>query len=238
MKEEIENGIRPAAHLRKIVHSNSLASRVLSAVEKERDEKINFYSHLDTSYWGDVGANSAIVLDRRRVILKSAYLNGCDWPHRLLFHELGHAFLDTFYHKTDQRMFRKLFGTYNDYPKEGWGRPAFAAVVGNLMSKPSVTRYGRMHGQESFAEAFSWVVCNIDDSDLNPEVIDQLAFVDWMIECVRHKKRSWGEFNGFSVEIKCAECNKDFRLDGCRQGRDIKNWEIECPHCETEIIGA
>lgn len=57
--------ISPARHLRKIVRSNTVGAIVLKEIEKEIGEKINFYSHKGTSYWGDLEDKPAIVIDSR-----------------------------------------------------------------------------------------------------------------------------------------------------------------------------
>lgn len=236
MSTDDSAGIRPVPQLRKTILSNKNAAMVLKSIETELGEKIHFYTHKDTSYWCEFDEKPAIVIDRRSKSFAQKYLNGGYWPHRLLFHELGHAFLDTFHYKSDKGMFRKLFGKYGGY-SYGTFDSIVDTIAGNLKGTPSVTRYGRTHGQEAFAEAFSFVMAGIDDRDEKPEVVAQLAFVDWMTDCVRHKKRNWGKYKGYCAIVQCAECSKDFSLDGCRISLDIKSWEIECPYCETEIIG-
>jgi hypothetical protein len=97
------------------------------------------------------------------------------WTNHLLFHEFGHAVIEAFRDQFDHAAERKVFGglTSSPYP-EGFLERAMSIGL-NTFSGNSVTLYGHHHPEEAWAESFSFVFGNVDDSDEPEEVIQQLA---------------------------------------------------------------
>jgi len=215
--------------LRAIVLKNHKAKLILLAIEKKAGRKIKFINTNEISTF-DMNAFE-IAVNPNENLLK-VWLNGGTFSNRLLFHELGHAFLDVFIDKIDKNQFRAIFGKYS-----GYNVKKLEVMKAYFSDKEAVSAYGRVHGQEAFAEAFAHVVCNVDDSTYSHKVIRQLAFIDWMIECVTHSKRKWGKYRDYSLDIQCNECGEDFRLSPCRLDRDISNWEFDCPYCGEALAG-
>jgi hypothetical protein len=217
--------------LRQQVLNNRIAKPILLAIEKRLRARIQFERFEGTSEWDPnenvirVGAGSWTEVFR--------LFNGGDWEQRLLFHELGHAFLDTFKTKIDRKAFREIFNG----PPTKYSAEAADVIIGALKGNVSVTRYGRSHPEEAFAEAFSYAVCNVEDSDLDEDQIRQLAYVDWMIECIKKRKSYWGRYRDYSCEIDCEECGDTIVLTPCRLDLDITGWEFDCPHCGEELVG-
>lgn len=217
--------------LRQQVLKNRVAAPVLRAIETELGTKIQFEYFDGTSEW-DPNEN-VIRLGKGSWTDMFRIFNGGDWKQRLLFHELGHAFLDTFKSKVDRASFRRIFNG----PPTNYSADVGDVVMGQLNGNVSVTRYGKSHPEEAFAEAFSYAVCNIEDFDLDDDQIRQLAYVDWMVDCIKRKKARWGKYRDYSCEIDCPECGLTLELTPCRLDLDIKGWEFPCTHCGEDLVG-
>ncbi len=156
------------------------------------------------------------------------------WTNHLLFHEFGHAVIEAFRDQFDHAAERKVFvgRTSSHYPEGFLDR--LASIDSKTYSRKSVTWYGKLHPEEAWAEAFSFVFGNVDDSAEPEEVIQQLAYVDWVIENIVRGKTRWGRFEMPTIPVEC-ECGEVFDLE-CRKSSDTRGWEVDCPDCDDTLI--
>lgn len=217
---------------RQQIMRNSLGAMALRRVEAKLKHRIEFKATDGDSEWDE--DENVISINRRSPGTLLTLLNGGSWRGRIVFHELGHAVISAFWSKMDQGAFRRIYdGIPNHNYPEGV-RARVKALIGGI-GKTAVTRYGKMHADEAWAEAFSHVVCNVEDHELDPEQIEQLAYVDWVLENLESNKRSWGKFKGYTQEVECAECGEDFDVD-CRRDGDMRGWTIDCPECGETLV--
>ena len=157
------------------------------------------------------------------------------WTNHLLFHEFGHAVAEAFRERFDRKAERKHFAGLTTSHYESRTVDRILRNPWKTINRSSVTNYGKTHPEEAWAEAFSFVLANVDDSGEPPEVIAQLAFVDWAIDNIISGRKKWGRFKIPTVEVEC-ECGCTFDLE-CRSNCETKGWEVDCPDCgETLII--
>ena len=215
--------------MRSTVLKNQKAAIVLRAIERRQIKKIEFVQTKGTSEWRP--DENIIAVSREPRFSIAHFFNGRNWPDRLLFHELGHAFLDTFKDKIDRKKFRQIFNG----PPIKYDAGGGAILTGLLKGNVAVTRYGKAHPEEAFAEAFSFVICNVEDIDLDEKQIQQLSYVDWVLGCLRREKRRWGTYRDYFCEVECSECGDVFDLGPCRRNLDVRGWEAKCPNCEETV---
>ncbi len=203
--------------------------KLLTQIEKRLGQRLRFVRGIESEY----DPNEAII----RIGPQSRFRKrGFDyhWTHHLLFHELGHALIDAFRDQFDRAAERRFFGGSTSARYEDNILMRLARRGLRNLSKPSVTLYGRTHAEESWAEAFSFVMANVDDRKESEEVISQLAYVDWVIENVVKERKNWGRFKMPTTPVEC-ECGEVFELE-CRKGRDTRGWEVDCPACDDTLV--
>ena len=217
-------------NFRSELKKNPTAYKLLLAVERKARKKIKFVTGPNefdpnilqisisggATFWGTLGL-------------------GRNWKGRILLHELGHAVIDAYWDDFDQRSFKRIFnGSPGAYYPTGLAR--IKAIANESFSKKtSVTRYGKHHAEEAWAEAFSHVLNNVEDADLDAKQIRQLAYVDWVVEKILRKKTSWGKYTDFEVEVVCPECMETFGFGPCRLDLDIDGWDVDCPYCQEHL---
>ena len=160
------------------------------------------------------------------------------WPNRLLYHELGHAVTDVFYQRFDRRAFGRLFvGPATKRYREGkeWVTKTNFKEKRDMLRRPSVTAYGKLHPDEAWAEAFSFALGNVDDRVEDAAVIRQLAYADWIIENIVSGARSWGSFQMPTSEVDCTHCGCTFDFED-RHDRSSHGWCVECPRCHEDSV--
>jgi hypothetical protein len=157
------------------------------------------------------------------------------WKDRLILHEVGHAVIDTVWSKFDRSEFKRIF-------KGSSKKPYQANVLLNFLHdrssyfRPSLTVYGKCHPEESWAEAFSFALANIEDSSESHKVIEQLAYADYVIRNLIGGKKRWGQFLMPTSTARCPTCLKCSNFYSRGSNSSTENWEIRCQHCSENLM--
>jgi hypothetical protein len=210
---------------------NSLSDKaklILEAVELASGREVTFtYSDGDSEF----DPNTFIIAIGKNGIFSRFF--DYTWENRLIYHELGHAVWEVFHKKFDKRAYSKAFTgeIYEEYPEGLWDSIVKIITDG----REAVTLYGKKSPEEAFAEAFSFCLANVDDSEENPVVIEQLAYIDWVLENIEKRRKIWGKFVMPTVEVRCRHCLSTLDLL-TRNDTVTTGWRIDCPECGKTFL--
>ena len=203
--------------------------KLLAQVEKRLGQRLRFVRGTKSEY----DPNERVIQIGPQSIFRKFGFDS-SWKNHLLFHEFGHAVIDAFLDKFDRSAERRIFGGmttrryYEKFAKQVWNGGT------KILARSSTSLYGKVHPEEAWAEAFSFVMANVDESDETGEVLEQLAYVDWVIENIVKERKTWGRFEMPTVPVEC-ECGEVFDLE-CRKGTSTRGWEVDCPACDDTLV--
>ena len=214
----------------KIVRMHHSAPRIVDALEK-REGRSLLWKHGANVYEPDEFVIS--LSGKPNWVRKWA---DWSWPGQLEFHELGHAVFDVYGSKFDRTRFKQIFG--GSFARK-YTRPWLHLLRDpkGVARRSAASIYAKHHPEEAWAEAFSFALAGINERYESSDVINQLAYADWVIDNIISGRRRWGSFQGSSEEGECWKCHNDFRFDTRRES-DTTGWELECPNskCRATMI--
>ncbi len=201
---------------------NPLALKCVRAIEDMRNQKLIIKS---TNKISEYDPNTfCIKIGKQRGI-------GTTWKDRLLFHEIGHAVIDTTWTNFDKASFKRIFKGLPQNPYQECVLMNYFSDT-TFITRPSITFYGKSHPEEAWAEAFSFALANVDDSSENHEVVEQLSYADYVIRNLINNKRTWGRFIMPTSTVHCPHCGNKNEFYSRGETSSTLNWVIECNHCQ------